>query len=317
MSFPMKQTSISDLIQGDLGFESDYVENLAKEASDFYKTVYIDDRQVNVPSAELKLVQCWISDFIRTVNPDLPKYVTAYERKSSITKNAFLHQDNAHILNLDIKDFFHSCNESMVRSVFTSLKGRCTNLDPVFPLKEEDINLLTNLACYKRTLSVGSPCSPAIANRIMIPVDKTIISNLPSYIVYSRYSDDMTFSSNKWIEVDTVAEVVSSVLESYGFRLNRTKTKCSGKGDKRLITGVFLMPDGSLSIGSKRKRELKKSLYQYLVAGQGNPAIILGRIYFAISVEPAWAARLLEKYADYGLAKGKGVIEALRSRVGK
>lgn len=77
------------------------------------------------------------------------------------------------------------------------------------------------------------------------------------------------------------------------------------------MTGVFICPDGSLSIGSKRKRAIKSNLYNFLVHNEGKPSHILGLIYFAIQVEPEWAANLLIKYANYGKAQNSSVIEAL------
>ena len=68
-----------------------------------------------------------------------------------------------------------------------------------------------------------------------------------------------------------------------------------------------------LSIGSKRKHEIKHLLYDYLTKGQGDADAILGLIQFAIQVEPKWASALLAKYAKYGEARQYGVIGALRN----
>ncbi|MCP2078752.1 retron St85 family RNA-directed DNA polymerase [Adlercreutzia equolifaciens] len=309
----MTKTSISALIQSDLGLETGYIESLAERASALYSRIKLKGRRIDAPSPELKLVQCWSSDFLHSADGDLPSFVAAYEPSCSVIRNASMHADHAHIARLDISDFFHSCKHAMVETVFRGIRFQPLPDGEWLKLEEADVTLLARLSCYKGALSVGSPCSPALANRIMLPFDRDIEANIPSSCRYSRYSDDMVFSSNCWIDIAALESTVDEILSTSGFRLNRRKTRCSGKGDRRRVTGVFVTPEGELSIGSKRKHEIKRLLYDYLTKGQGDADVILGLIQFAIQVEPKWASVLLAKYAKYGEARQYGVIGALRN----
>lgn len=308
----MKRVSIADLIERDLGISERQLKNLVDGSDSLYRRKRLKGRTLDVPAPDLKLVQCWISDFLRTVDPKLPPCVTAYETNCSIVTNAKMHCGHAHVLTLDISNFFHSCKGNLVWRMFSTL-----NVDFGDGLKPrrlfvDELDLLTRLTCFRGSLTVGSPSSPAIANRIMLPADIDIVQRLSSTMSYTRYSDDMTFSSDSWIDIEMVTDLVSEVLDAYGFRLNRGKTKCAGKGNRRVVTGIVVRPDGGLSIGSERKRDIKRELYALLVHGEGDPLATLGRMYFAIQVEPSWAARILAKYSNYGDAREGGVICALR-----
>lgn len=305
----MQIVSISALMQNDFGFEDGYVETIAKNSENLYKKLIVNGKRIDEPSLELKVIQCWISDFLRNTTPLLSSNITAYEYGCSIVKNARIHSRHSHILTLDISSFFHSCNEELVRRYFECSYFSIGKIKQ--KLRDSDIDLLVNLTCCRGSLSIGSPSSPAIANRLMIPIDKEIISILGADCSYSRYSDDITISSNEWIVVNEIVQRVSEVLMKYGFTLNEKKTHCLGKRDRRKITGIYLQPNGELSIGRKRKKKLQKELYEYLVHGIGNPNRILGFINFAMQVEPSYVAKLLAKYSNYGEAKQSGVINAL------
>lgn len=308
----MRKASIEDLIQADLGIPKNAIYELADSANSQYSRIDLGKRMIDAPSNELKLVQCWISDFLRAENPISEEFVAAYERDCSIVKNARLHCENAHIFVLDIQSFFHSCSYAMVKMVFERLTISDRRQHGSRPLTRKEISILAKLCCYKEVLSVGAPSSPALANRIMLPVDKEIIQALGSGFAYSRYSDDITISSNEWIDEAKTMSTVESALAKHDFQLNHRKTHIMGRGCQRRITGVYIQPDGSLSMGSKRKKQIKHYLYEYLCKGKGEPLHILGLIYFAIQVEPSWAASLIAKYANYGSARGIGVMNALR-----
>ena len=72
-----------------------------------------------------------------------------------------------------------------------------------------------------------------------------------------------------------------------------------------------MSPDGRISLGAKRKKELKHELYLFLLHQEGNQNSLIGKINFAQQVEPRFVANVLSKYANYGAAKGVGVMKAL------
>lgn len=305
----------------DLKIEVKRLKLLASTASRCYRRVQVGKRTVEVPTVELKLVQRWIAELIVAETPVLPSFVTAYEPGSSIVANARMHTENRHMIHLDIADFFHSCDADMVGDVFRTVRlGGCGETKASgIPLTEDDVSLLVSLSTLKGRLTVGSPSSPFLANRILIPFDYDVQAALGASYTYSRYSDDIIISSDDWIDTEVVVPMVLGRLEVRGFRLNTGKTRCVGPGDKRVVTGVVVTPDGFLSVGRGRKRELEKRLYQYLMYGEGSARKILGMLDFCRSVEPSYVTKLLIKYGNYGKAAMTpgGVIAVLREAQAK
>ena len=299
-------------MRNDLGFEKDHVPQLANNASKLYKHFKINDRDIYVPEPQLKLAQSWISDFLRSVDPVRLECVTAYEKGCSIMSNARLHNKHSHILTMDIKSFFPSCTKRKVEIAFRQVEFFDPESGCVRRFRKDEIGMLAKLCCRKNAMCIGAPSSPAVANRIMLSFDQDVLRELGQDFSYSRYSDDITISSNEWIDEDAMVHLIQGLLSFYGFELNPAKTHCCGRGNRRRITGVYIQPDGEFSIGQKRKKQIKHDLYEYLMRGEGSSAHVLGLIYFALQVEPFWVNRLLSKYAKYGRAKDLGVIGALR-----
>lgn len=310
---------ISMTMAKEIGISIEYIDHLVNRIDKSYRISWIDGRRITAPSPELQLVQSWIAklvvrnEFNSFDNTKLPNYITAYEKGSSIVKNANIHVKNNHILTLDIHRFFPSCKADSVERLFMSLVIYLPEVNRKRGLDDREVHLLTALSCYEDGLAVGSPSSPFLANRIMLPADVDIQKSLPDGYLYSRYSDDITVSSDNWIDKKKIIKIIDNVLNRYNFELNTSKTHCSGKGNRRRVTGVYLTSAGSLSIGKKRKHELKNKLYNYLVYQEGDAAEILGLLLFCKQVDPEFFNRVLAKYADYGIASiAGGVMPALR-----
>ena len=210
----------------------------------------------------MKLVQCWISDYINTeFDIDLP-CATAYDKGSSVCPNARLHANSSHFPLLDIRHFFESCTQKMVRNLISGGTYRPANAESRSRLTADDVELLVALSCYRGSLATGSPCSPFIANRIMASFDHEISARLSEKIVYSRYSDDICISSTEWIDSAEISAFIVDRLQTKGFDLNKDKTRCFGRGCLRIITGIYLDCDGVLRLGPQRKAELKRYFIQ-------------------------------------------------------
>lgn len=111
--------SIADRICFDLGMTNCQLLGLVSSTADRYHCFSAGGRKIVAPLPDLKLVQCWISDYINTeFDIDLP-YATAYEKGSSVCRNAGLHAKSSHFLLLDICHFFESCTQQMVRNLFS------------------------------------------------------------------------------------------------------------------------------------------------------------------------------------------------------
>ncbi|HGH8154129.1 TPA: reverse transcriptase domain-containing protein, partial [Vibrio cholerae] len=94
----------------------------------------------------------------------------------------------------------------------------------------------------KLILSVGSPISPLISNAIMYPFDKIINDICTKHgINYTRYADDITFSTNIKNTLNKLPEIVEQlIIQTYAGRIiiNKRKTVFSSKKHNRHVTGI-------------------------------------------------------------------------------
>ncbi len=141
-------------------------------------------RTINAPRTWLKVVQWWILDNILSKYP-LPPYVFGFAKGRNAAQNADYHAGQSHILNVDIENFFPSIGFTQVAQVFAA-----------FGYSRPVCEFLARLCCFNETLPQGAPTSPAIANLVARDLDKDLLNYARTHeLKYSRYADDLTFSS--------------------------------------------------------------------------------------------------------------------------
>jgi len=258
----------------------EYLIRISKRSKYLYQAFQIrkrngHKRQIESPNRELKGIQAWILENILE-KYDLNDSVHGFRKHHSIKTNATPHIGKKYILNLDIKDFFPSINWQMVYEVF---RMKC----------DEDLSqLLTGLCAFDNHLPQGGVTSPAIANIVFNSTDKKIEEVCEKYhVVYTRYADDLSFSSNSKERINTVKSEVIECIEKSGFRINERKTKIlSGKGPT-IITGLRIVDKKYLSIGNEKKRLLRAEIYNYYKKGAvDNKNRIVGMLSYLKSIEP-------------------------------
>ncbi|MES4782778.1 retron Ec67 family RNA-directed DNA polymerase/endonuclease [Raoultella ornithinolytica] len=229
-------------------------------------------RLISAPNESLKDLQKRIADLLMECRDEIFKikkiknnYSFGFEKHKSIISNAFRHRGKRIILNIDLKDFFNSFNFGRVRGYF--LSNRDFILNPIVA------TTLAKAACYKGSLPQGSPCSPVITNFICSIMDMRLAKLAKSLgCSYSRYADDITFSTNKKefpIELAishhegvVLGSVLVREVKRAGFDINDAKTRLSYKSSRQEVTGLtinrFVNVDRNYS---NKTRALAHSLY--------------------------------------------------------
>lgn len=289
--------------------------NLIESAPRRYKIYAIPKRTpgqyriIAHPSKELKLVQRWVT---RSVLAQLPihKAAMAYQAGTSILENAKLHRKQKYLLKLDIKNFFPSIKPEHFLAHYQKYAGQVSEIDKKVLTQ---ILFRRNKETKGLELSIGAPSSPLLSNTVFFPIDETIqayCSNLE--IIYSRYADDLTFSTNTPNILTDVPQAIAAILAAAEYpklTLNTAKTVHSSKKHNRRITGLTITPNGSISIGRDKKREIKSLIHRFiqneLKADEVNN--LTGQLSFISSVEPSFIDSLRNKY-------GSSVLERLFKR---
>ncbi len=152
-------------------------------------------RIIAQPAKELKYLQRLVCD--KYLHP-LPVHnaCMAYKKNTNIRDNALVHVKNNFLLKMDFKDFFPSINPSDLLKHIEKHRPWEACIEDTFVIEKLFFYLPERHGPLK--LSIGAPTSPFISNTIMYEFDSSIseICNKNS-VSYSRYADDIAFSTNK------------------------------------------------------------------------------------------------------------------------
>lgn len=145
-------------------------------------------RHINAPTSELLRIQKKISKILQA-SIKTNNISHGFNVGRSIYSNANVHHNKRYVLNLDLEDFFDSVHFGRVRGFFIKNNS--------FKCNENIATILAQLTCYDGKLPQGAPSSPVLTNLICNIMDYHILKIAKKYkLNYTRYADDMTFSTN-------------------------------------------------------------------------------------------------------------------------
>lgn len=125
----------------------------------------------------------------------------AFEKGKSIISNARIHRNKRFVLNIDLRDFFDCFHFGRVCGYFEKNK--------FFMLTHEVAVILAQLSCYQGKLPQGAPTSPVITNFMCQILDLKVINLSKKYkLNYTRYADDLTFSTNDKRFIEKCSEFI-------------------------------------------------------------------------------------------------------------
>ncbi len=208
-------------------------------------------RRIKAPEPRLSLLQRRLATLLtecleelRKAKPPRRPLAHGFEKGRSIITNAQLHKRRRYVFNLDLADFFPSINFGRVRGFFLK--------DKSFELKSPVATVLAQIACFENELPQGSPCSPVISNLIGHVLDGRLARFAKTHkCTYSRYADDITFSTSRKdfppeIAVPTagvawqVSDELRARIKDTGFEINDKKTRMQFRGSRQVTTGLMV-----------------------------------------------------------------------------
>ena len=142
-------------------------------------------REILQPCKDLKALQSWILRNILDRLAPTP-YATAYVKDKNLLHNVSPHSANRYFLCLDLEDFFPSISD-----------GRVANIFRLIGYSWRAAFFLSALCTCDGGLPQGAVTSPALSNLVAAKLDRRIAGfTSRRNIVYTRYADDITLSSN-------------------------------------------------------------------------------------------------------------------------
>ena len=298
---------ILDRIAADLVLSRPYLEQIVRTATYRYKTYPIPKRTggariIHHPARELKLLQYWIQKNVLS-HLGIHEAATAYVRKRNIAFNAALHASQNYLLRVDFRDFFPSITD---RDVIRVLTTQMATADKVLE-GDGDVVVVARIVCRGGRITIGAPTSPTISNAVMFDFDaEWTAASLQRGVVYSRYADDLYFSTNERDVLATILEDLRTDLrtrQSPRLQINDGKTAFTSRKRRRLVAGLVLTSTRSVSLGRPMKRKLKSLVYSFVRGGLTKTEIesLKGLISYARSVEPTFVNSIERKYGAAAL----------------
>jgi len=316
-NFALRETLIKEI-----GIPQRYLSRLILRAPHTYKVYTIpkkdnDRRTIAQPAKETKYIQHWLMKNVFHLLP-VHRCATAYKPGGSIKLNAGTHASNSFIAKFDFKDFFTSIKAEYLKMHLVKHLGS--------QLSSEDVNDILRISCIKYSnkndmcLSIGAPCSPMLSNSIMYEFDEKVSKWCSENgVTYTRYADDLTFSTNTpgiSAEIEDVIRKIAGSVEYPVIRFNRKKTVHVSKKYQRRVTGLIIDNSGRVSLGRDRKRMISSLVHKYSINLLEEKRVyhLQGLLGFANDAEPLFVARLRGKYGTELIEEllGKRKIKASR-----
>jgi RNA-directed DNA polymerase len=180
-------------------------------------------------------------------------------QQSNIVSNARQHIGKQFLLNLDLKNFFPCITAKRVKEMFLS--------EP-FQFNEQTAIALTLLTTYEGRLPTGAPSSPVISNFICRTFDKDLANFCTNHqLVYTRYADDLTFSSDSPITKERISDIIA-LIEKHQFCLNEKKFRLTSAQRQQMVTGIVV--NKKVNVDRKLLKKIRAMLHDWQVNGLNN-----------------------------------------------
>lgn len=230
-----------------------------------YRTFFIPKRkggtrQIEAPKPELKLALSRLNyllqlmyfrikpDCVHGFVPTIGKSAKSY----SIVSNALPHVNAKYVLNIDLKDFFHTISVWRVKHLFTSYP---------FYLGNDQAAFLALLTTTNHRLPMGASTSPVISNYACFLLDRQLMRMSEERgWKFTRYADDLTFSSNEAI-TETQIEEITTMIQRYGFAVNEKKKRLQSARGAQVVTGLKV--NEKLNVDRKFIRSIRAMLHNW------------------------------------------------------
>jgi Reverse transcriptase (RNA-dependent DNA polymerase) len=234
---------------------------ISKEPNKFYelsnnpKLFKNDKRRIAYFVKEpLWIVQLRITERILK-NVEFPTYLQGGIKGRDYVNNAKFHSGSKIAVIEDITKFFPSIEFEHVKRMWQHF----------FKFTPEIADLLACLTTYNGFVPQGAKTSTYIANIVFWDLEPQLVETLASKgISYSRFVDDVTISSKKWLSGSEIAGIrneIYSMFRKKGLKPNPKKSKIMSKGNVMRVNGLNINA-GQPTIPKKKRAEIRSLVYQ-------------------------------------------------------
>lgn len=220
-------------------------------------------RTVTAPNERLKRAQYRILESLIACHPTGSSVAHAYYKGRSIKTMAEPHIGKRVVVKLDISNFFPSITPAQVRTVL-----RRQNIPAV------TMNRVNRWCFYEGGLPVGAPTSPLLSNIVAARyLDRRLLGLTEKWrrgdpatdtfhryddIAYTRYADDLVFSSDYRL-LPHMIPILKHIINEAGFEVNERKVSIRTNGKRQTVVGIAT--NRKLSKPRNYRKKLRNQLY--------------------------------------------------------
>jgi RNA-directed DNA polymerase len=257
----------------------------------------------NKDSLKLKNYHTFLNNLIFS-KQSIHSCVYSYRENHTILQMLILHKNNKYFFKTDIKNFFGSITKNMILKYIK------------FNISNTPIDNILELITINNKLPAGFVSSPNISNTVLYEFDTAINKYCKEQnIIYSRYSDDLVFSSNiKFNKIEDIIQNILSSLYDGKFILNAKKSQYLDKTKRVKILGLIITPQHHITVPKKEKENIKKLIYFYIndkdkfnkfleYKYNNNIAKAYGKLNYINDIDIKFTNYLREKYGNFVIDK--------------
>lgn len=248
-------------------------------------------REISAPNDQLKEVQQELLDIMAEYfHPS--EWSFAFSKGRSVSQCVSPHIGQPVIITMDLKNFFPSVPEELIRWTIQNLI--LPRLEPYPEAEEHCFKALT----YNGVLPQGAPTSPLISNFVFDRRDSVLAEiSEAHHMKYTRYADDLIFSTcrtERWTKEDVAsfANWVGNVIKP--FQINTNKIRFMHKDMRQQILGITVNKEATVS------KDLRNSLRGYMhtlgIEGSLLDAETLGMLSYIRSINVRAYINLMDVY---------------------
>ncbi|ANB74918.1 hypothetical protein AYM40_20930 [Paraburkholderia phytofirmans OLGA172] len=222
-------------------------------------------RTIKSPIKPLKEIQRRLANELSAVYKT-PLNVYGYVKHRDVVDKAKQHVGQRWVARIDLENFFGTFNFGRVRGMFRAKP---------FNFPDSLATVLAQICVDTNELPQGAPTSPIISNILFWRLDARLRRLAREHrCVYTRYADDLVFSTNKrhmssgictvldeLSETPTirVGETLRKEIEGEGFKVSDSKTRLFGRTARQQVTGLTV--NEKVNLGREYVKELRAILY--------------------------------------------------------
>ena len=200
------------------------------------------ERIICAPSSGIQYYQRNLADLLSELY-EKKAPVHGFVTQRSIKTNAAVHCNKKWVVNIDLHNFFPTIHFGRVRGVFMSAP---------FGFNQITATTLAQICCHKGSLPQGAPSSPIVSNFVCRRLDNELQAfAIRHKLLYTRYADDITFSTNLTEIPEALgttdsdhllflSDELRKIILQNGFQINEAKVRYACRDNRQDVTGLIV-----------------------------------------------------------------------------